>query len=354
MTASPEWPSMLKQCVIAVGGGKGGTGKSLLAANLGIALAEMRQQVMVIDLDLGGANLHTCLGIRSPKTTLGDFLQKKVDLIEKVLIPTPMENLKLINGSNDPLEITNLPYAQKARLIHQFKKLKADYIILDLGAGTSLNILDFFLSSDYGIVVTTPEPTSIENVSLFIKCFIMRHLKILLKQFPIENLKNRIKDPRNLDTARTFRDLLRLIRSFEKETAEKIEREIEGFKFGLVMNKLREHSETRIGDSYKTMIHKCMGIQMDYLGQIYYDEKIPMSVKKIQPLLLEHPHAKASHAIRLMAKRILGMNRLSFPVQREISLFDWKKKEKNSSSSVKGAPMKTPQKDLPLGIRFYL
>ena len=152
----------------------------------------------------------------------------------------------------------------------------------------------------------------------------------------------------------TFKDLLRLIRSFEKETAEKIESKIENFKFGLVLNKLREHSETRIGDSYKTMIHKCMGIQLDYLGQLYYDEKIPMSVKKIQPLLLEHPHAKASHAIRLIAKRILGMDHLSLPLQKESPLFEWKKKEKDKSPSVQAAPMKNPQKELPLGIRFYI
>ncbi len=354
MTGMPEWQSMFKRCVIAVGGGKGGTGKSLLAANLGIALAELKQHVIVIDLDLGGANLHTCLGIRYPKITLGDFLQRKLTSIDKALLPSPIENLKLINGSNDPLEITSLPYAQKARLISQFKRLNADYIILDLGAGTSLNVLDFFLSADYGIVVATPEPTAIENVSLFIKCVMMRHLKILLKQLPIENLKNRIKDPRNLETIRTFRDLLRLIRSFEKETADKIESKLENFKLGLVMNNIREQSETKIGDSYKTMIHKCMGIPLDYLGRIYYDDKIPMAVKKIRPLLLEYPNTKAAHAIRLIAKRILGMDHSPFPLEQGNSLFDWKKKDKDTSPAVQEMPMGKPQKELPLGVRFYI
>ncbi len=329
MVSGLEGNTRLKRFVIAVGGGKGGTGKSLLSANLGIALAELRQHVIVIDLDLGGANLHTCLGIRSPKATLGDFLNKKVGKIEKILLPTPIPRLKLINGSNDPLEIANLPYAQKIRLIKQFKNLQADFIILDLGGGTTLNVLDFFLTADYGIIVAIPEPTSMENASLFIKCFMMRHLKRLLKQFPIENIQDRIKDPGNRDSVRTFRDLLRLIRSFDKAGARKIETKLEYFKFGLIMNKLREHSEAQIGNSYQSMIRRCLGIQMDYLGPITHDEKIPSSVKKFQPLLVGHPHARASHAIRLIAKRILGMDQLVSPLHEGASLYTQQKTKKS-------------------------
>jgi len=354
MPAESEWKPFLKKCVIAVGGGKGGTGKSLLATNLGIALAELRQNVILIDLDLGGANLHTCLGIRSAEATLGDFLQKKAEHLEKILLPTPVDRLKFINGSNDPLEIANLPYTRKVRLIKHIKQLQADYIILDLGGGTSLNVLDFFLSADYGIVVATPEPTSMENVSLFIKCFMMRHLKILLKQFPISNLKNRIKDPRNRDTLRTFTDLLRLIRSFDQGTAGKIEKKLEGFKFGLILNMLREHGETRIGGAYKSMINRCMGIQMDHLGQIYYDEKIPLAVKNFEPFMVKYPHAKASHSIRLTAKRILGIDHLSSTLHQWPPLFAPKHTERSEPAASDTLAEKSLKEKRAKGLRFYL
>lgn len=350
---------LLKKCVIAVGGGKGGTGKSLLAANLGIALTEFRQQVILVDLDLGGANLHTCLGLRSPEATLGDFLQNKTHQIQDVLIPTRIENLHLLNGSNDPLEIANLPHSQKTKLIRRLKSLHADYIILDLGGGTSLNVLDFFLSADYGIVVATPEPTSMENVSLFVKCFMMRHLKGLLKKFPTQFIKNRIKDPRNRDTVRTFKDLLRLIQSFDEDAAGQIEKDFLGFRFGLVLNKLREHSETQLSGSFQSMIRRCLGVRVDNLGHISYDDKIRLAVKKFQPFLVEHPHSKASHAIRLVAKRILGMDHLSYPLEQGGVLFPHPEKKEPKSHPTKRSPKpQTPKTnsgaERPARLRFYL
>lgn len=354
MSAVTQFPAMMKRYVIAVGGGKGGTGKSLLTANLGIALAELKQSVILIDLDLGGANLHTCLGIRSARPTLGDFVQRKVELLGEAVVPTRMERLRLIHGANDPLEIANLRYTQKTRLIKHFKKLDADFILLDLGGGTSMNVLDFFLGADYGIVTATPEPTSLENASLFIKCVMMRHLKVLLKQFPIRDLKNRIKDPRNRETVRTFWDLMRLIRAFDQGAARKIETELQEFKFGLVLNQLREPGETRMGAAYQSMIRRCLGIRMDHLGQIYYDEKVPLSVKRIEPVLVGHPRAKAAHSIRMIAKRILGMDHLSPSERRWAPLFQMRDERSDASPAPENQGVNTPKERGPLGLRFYM
>ena len=314
----------------------------------------MKQHVVLIDLDLGGANLHTCLGIRSPKSTLGDFIQKKADAIEKLLLPTTVENLKMISGSNDHLEIANLPYAQKLRLIRQFKTLEADFILLDLGGGTNLNVLDFFLSSDYGVIVAAPEPTSLENASLFIKCVMMRNLKMLLKQYPIADLKNRIKDPRNRETVRTFWDLLRLIRSFDEKSSCKIEEKLQEFKFGIVLNKLREPSESRIGSSFKSMIQRTISIDMDYVGQIHYDEKVPMSVKKLEPLMTTFPHSRASHSIRQIAKRILGMDHLSSMPIPPPPLFSQNQDKTEEAARVAEKNGEEPRQVRPEGLRFYL
>ena len=130
--------------VWSVGGGKGGVGKSLVSANLSIGLALMGYKVIGLDLDLGGANLHTCLGIPIPEKTLSDFLTKKARHLKELLTPTPIKNLSIISGAQDQLSMANLKQAQKNRIMARIRELQTDFIIIDLGAGTSSNTLDFF------------------------------------------------------------------------------------------------------------------------------------------------------------------------------------------------------------------
>ena len=100
----------------AVGGGKGGVGKSIVSLMLGASLARQGKKVVLVDADLGGSNLHTLVGIRYPLCTLADFISRKVSKIEEVLIDTPVNNLKLICGADDILGIANPKSTQKTRL----------------------------------------------------------------------------------------------------------------------------------------------------------------------------------------------------------------------------------------------
>ena len=103
--------------IIAVGGGKGGVGKSLVTSSLGISLARHGKKVVVVDADLGGANLHTCLGLSNPSRTLSDFINRRVHSIEDVILETGVKNLGLISGAHDHLTASNLKYFQKTRLL---------------------------------------------------------------------------------------------------------------------------------------------------------------------------------------------------------------------------------------------
>ena len=185
MPLIPDYP---KKQIWAVGGGKGGTGKTVVAASIGILLAKAGKRVIIIDADLGGANLHTCLGIRHPSTTIADFLLKKVNSLNELLLDTPIKNLRLISGANDFLTIANIPFAQKQKLMRYIKNLDSDYVILDLGAGTSFNVLDLFLISDSNILVVMPEPTSVENAYRFIKCAILRRLNNALNNSKFQDI----------------------------------------------------------------------------------------------------------------------------------------------------------------------
>src|SRR5947209_959949 len=107
----------------AIGGGKGGVGKSLVAANLAISLARTGAKVCAIDLDLGCANLHTCLGIDIPTTTLSDFFSRREMDISKVLIPTEIRNLFMISGAQDAIGVANLKHTQKSKFLQKLYEL---------------------------------------------------------------------------------------------------------------------------------------------------------------------------------------------------------------------------------------
>ena len=122
------FPTTPNTKVWAVGGGKGGVGKSLVTANLSICLALMGYKVVAIDLDLGGANLHTCLGVSVPETTLSDYLTKQVANLQDLVTPTYIENLSLISGAQDDVGMANLKHLQKTKILSKLAELDADYI----------------------------------------------------------------------------------------------------------------------------------------------------------------------------------------------------------------------------------
>ena len=141
-----------------IAGGKGGTGKSTLTANLGVGLSLLGHKVILVDGDLGGADLHLVFDQIAPPKSLGNFLNREVDSLKDILLATPNENIKLIFGGNEMVGMSNLPYLAKEKLICQIKTLDADYVFINLGAGPSHNTLEVFGLSNEGIIVCTPEP----------------------------------------------------------------------------------------------------------------------------------------------------------------------------------------------------
>src|SRR5512134_3666259 len=180
--------------VVSVGGGKGGIGKSLVSANLGIELARRGKRVVLVDADLGGANLHTTLGIDLPRRTLSDFIERRAARIEDVVTPTGVANLGLVSGALDHLDAANPRHAQKMRFLRHVQQMDVDFAILDLGAGTHGNVLDFFLVSDHGVLVLVPEPTAVENAYRFVKAAFWRRMRNVAQVYGYEPLLQRIME----------------------------------------------------------------------------------------------------------------------------------------------------------------
>ena len=180
--------------LISVASGKGGVGKSVVSANLALALAKRGRQVILADLDVGGADAHIMFGELNPSVTLTDFLNKRVNQLIDAAIPITMHpNLRLIAGTGDTLATANMAYARKKRLMKQFRELESDIVVLDIGAGTNFHALDFFLMADIHVAVATPEPTSVLDLYRFIKlAAIRRVLACFLARSPMsEVLSNR-------------------------------------------------------------------------------------------------------------------------------------------------------------------
>lgn len=276
--------------VWAIGGGKGGVGKSLVTANVSICLALMGYRVVTIDLDLGGANLHTCLGVPIPEKTLSDYLSKKAKSLKELLTPTPINNLSIISGAQDDVGIANLKHMQKTKILGKLSELDADFVLLDLGAGTTFNTLDFFISADQGILTALPEPTSIENTYRFIKSVYHRKLKMAEDLLEIGPLIDQAMNAK-MNQSSTPADLINRVIEINPQMGHKLKNEISRFQPKLIINQVRTQADIDIGFSMKIICRKYFGINLDYIGYLEYDATVWQSVKKRRPLLMEFPNS---------------------------------------------------------------
>lgn len=293
-----------RRVIWAIGGGKGGSGKSFITTNLGIWLSRMGAQVILIDADLGGANLHTFLGILPPALSLSDYIKRRVADLNEVLIPTAVPNLQLLSGAQDLLSASDTKSVQKQRLLRSIQKLKADYVLVDLGAGNGLHVLDFFLMSDGGILVVTPEPTSIENAYRFLKSVFYRRLRHLPISQDAKRLIDEAMDPKNELGIETPFDLLREIGERNEADAHQLARDVERFHPNLILNQVRTKKDVEIGFSIRSACQKYFGIRLHYLGYIVYDQEVSQSVRKRRPLLMESPQSKAAQCIMEIASKL--------------------------------------------------
>lgn len=311
----------MERRIWAIGGGKGGTGKSFVSANLGLHLASLDREVILLDADLGAPNLHTLLGIKPAHPDLGDFLTGHIPSLETAALPTPYRNLRLIKGSENILFIANVNHYRKLRLLRQIRQLPAPNVILDLGTGSSYNTLDFFLSANPGIVVTTPEPTSIENTYLFLKSCIMRVLKLYMDHYKIRELHQKMLDQieKNSQSLYSFfRSLMETDRSY----GTLLYRALRTFRPCLVMNKARGDEDARLGRSVADVARKYLLIDMKYLGAIPYDEDVPGSLRALRPYYPDHRDSAAAKAIRQMSEELAYSIEFTLRTPPEIRLPD--------------------------------
>jgi len=294
--------------VIAVGGGKGGVGKSVVSILLAQWLARMGRSTVLVDLDLSGANIHTLLGIKSPPATLFDLLSRRVDSLEEVAFSTSLENLRVVCGASEILTLANPAFAQKAKIARKLYGLDAEFLVLDLGAGTSFDVLDFFLLAEKQIVVTTAEPISIHNAYAFLRNAVFRRLTQLSRQYPIvQDVVRRAVDPLNDLDIRTIRDLYTRIGEVAGgEFLDPIRREMSAIRPLVVVNQVREARERNTPRVLQQVAARYLWVQVEDFGGIAHDPEIQRIVSKMIPVTSGSGYRGAFEAVRDMAARLAG------------------------------------------------
>ncbi len=292
--------------VWAVAGGKGGTGKTVISANIGIGLASLNHRVILVDADLGGPNLHTCLNIKRPNFTLNDFLNKKVPDLDSILLDTPNNNLKLISGGTEILGLANIQYQKKLKLIRHLEKLDAEFIIVDLGAGTSFNTIDFFNLSNEGILICNPEPNAKLDTYSFLKNVVWRKMSEITKNNGI--LKEVISRTNYVQENKVFEvsKLLELIKNEDEECFNTLEKVLKNFRPKLIMNKIRRKSQ--IAEAYQlvSLAKDYLRVDVEYVGHIDVDQHVIDATEKLMPFFLKYPTCDASKNLFDVIKNLIA------------------------------------------------
>ncbi len=290
----------------AVGGGKGGVGKSVITSNLAVAFARRGERCVVLDADLGGANLHTMLGVESTPHTLADFLSGEVPRLADVVCPTPVPNLGLISGARALLDMANPRHSQKEKLLRHISGLDVEHVLLDLSAGSAFNVLDFFVAADHGILVIVPEPTSIENAYHFLKAAFYRSLRRAARRSEVRVAIERALAQRVKRNVHSARELIAEVAEIDADAGALLERQARRFAPMLVVNQAQSAEHRQVGRDIQLACLDYLGTDVRYLGALDHDERVPDAVGRRRPVLQLEPGCPFSRGLNALADRLLS------------------------------------------------
>ncbi len=256
--------------VISVTSGKGGVGKTNIVGNLAIAFTKLGKRVLIIDADLGLANIDIIFGI-SPKYNIGHVLSGEKELID-VMVETK-EGIKIIPAGSGFANLTVLSEIQKMNLLSEFEELdtEIDIVLIDTGAGISSNVLYFNLAADECIVIATDEPTSMTDAYATIKVMYTEHGTSYFKL-----LVNMVKNSK--DAKKVFASLSQAMDQF------------------------------------------LSGVVLEYLGFIPTDENLVKAVADRKPVMVKFPDSKSCKSI-IKTAEILKNSPRRFETDGNIKLF---------------------------------
>ncbi|MDR2158585.1 MAG: MinD/ParA family protein [Treponema sp.] len=243
-----------KNRIVTVSSGKGGVGKTNLSVNMALAYARMGKKVVVMDADLGLANVNIMLGM-TPRYNLYHVI-KKQKTIREILVETDY-GISIVAGASGFSQIANLSEEERQNFIDGMDTLTAaDIVIIDTGAGVSSNVLDFIAAADDAVIITTPEPTAVTDAYGIIKIIATE----------LENLDMGLK---------------------------------------LVVNRAKGVADAKkVADRITSIAGQFLNLKVDYLGFIYEDSSVIQAVVRQKPFMVIDPRCKASQCVQHIVDRL--------------------------------------------------
>jgi len=290
--------------IVSIGGGKGGVGKTFLVANIAVSLARLGYRVVAVDADLEGANLHTALGLVTPRVSLADFVAQREDDLGKLLLDTSLPGLQVIAGTHSNLGEAQPGHLRRVRLMRSLRQLRADFVVIDLGAGTHSSVLDYFLVGDEGLIVLQPEPTSVENAYGFLRAAFYRRLRLAMVGHGVRKLVTLAMDQRNERGIRTPLELLREVETLDPLEGTRFAETMRAFRPRFVVNSARTAEDVKLGFAVCSVCRKYFGIEADYVGYVNYDEAARRSVTARRPVVEFDANADAAIYLQRIALKL--------------------------------------------------
>jgi flagellar biosynthesis protein FlhG len=287
----------------AIASGKGGVGKSLVASSLAISFASRGHRCAMIDLDLGAANQHTLLGVANPRHTLSDFLDRKVTDLSETLCRTRFANLDLVSGARASLTMANPKHSQKEKILRHIRNLDFEHIFLDLSAGCSYNVLDFFLAADHGVVVVIPERTSIENTQNFLRTAFFRSLGKVAKGEPV---RDAIVNVLRAGGAHSARALIRGVTAIDSDAGGKLASRAAAFAPMLVINQLESTVQRENYNEIALACRHYLTAGVKERGSLPRDQCVRDAANRGEHVLSQFPGSRFSTALHSLAENLIS------------------------------------------------
>ncbi len=298
---------MIRQpTIIPVASGKGGVGKSLIGANLALALGRLGHATVLADLDLGNPGAHACLGMEAPETGLGDYLATpgKVVLAD-YLSPTPWRNLRLLGGGHQAFA-ANLPHGKKLKLIRQLSRLPAQYLIVDLGAGSHYNTLDFFRMASHGLLVTTPDPAAVSGMQRFLQHLAWRACERALRHRPMPRQRLLAWLQRNAGNA-PLHEMAHLLEALDPEAAALLRQACLRHQPRLLLNMGNHPDQLDVLDEARQYCAAQLSMHAEAYGFVFEDPLVRTSLRSGTPLLELDEQCPAAQGILHLAQHVVHL-----------------------------------------------
>ena len=291
--------------VVAIAGGKGGVGKSLVAANVGIFLATLGKRVVLVDAAFGAPNLHIFAGVPRPARSLSEALVDGGPPLAELAVATHVPGVRLVGGVYDPPWIANPDPAQVRTIAEQLRELPAEWVVVDLGAGLAPATLELFLAADIHLLIAVPDPTSIELMHRFVRAAF--HTALERKGLAHLSALPRLDTHEREGGAPSALDVYLAAVAAGSEDVTALRDAILSFAPHLVINSARSKSDMELGRAVASVARRRLGTPIRYLGHLEYDEAVWASTRRRRPLLIEHPETRIAKCFERIARGLLAI-----------------------------------------------